>query len=143
MDFLLSQFPHTALGWGGLIIGLGFAAVAAYLTFKQYRGGQDDRLINILKDTVEELEKKVDQQDRDIKLMQAQVSSLQTTNDTLTRVLQGRDTETIEFQRRVDGAVIASRDTNEKVTIMAEQMIKLMGILERHMTRLEAGAVTN
>lgn len=113
------------------------AGFAAYLAWSRQKDGADDRLIGILKGTVEELEKKVNKQDEDIKGLVLRVAELKTTNETLTRILQGRDEATIEFQRNVMAAVSTARDTHDLAINMEKSLNKLTDLISAHIVAIE------
>ena len=76
-------------------------ALYAFFTKRKKDGVQaDDRLINLLKETVDELEKKVNKQTQDIESLTKKVTALERENETLVKVLQGRDDRAQLFYQR-------------------------------------------
>lgn len=138
MDFNLpDSLPTTFTGWVLLGIAVAGASIVAFLFYSRQRDGADDRLINILKQTVEELEKKVEAQDGDIKELTKKVNTLQTTNETLSKVLQGRDEATLAFQRELLQAASRGTETNEIAKNIEKSIGKLTDLLSAHMVAME------
>lgn len=82
--------------------------------------GQEDRLIGLLQTTVSELEKRVNQQDVDIKLLTKKVTDLEHENETLIKVLQGRDEQTKEYYKQAYKSMKIAEETHNIVTKLAE-----------------------
>lgn len=100
---------------------------------------EEDRLIEILSTTVKELEKKVDQQDKDIKALTKKVDDLESENNTLIRVLQGRDEDTKKFYEQAFETMKISRETHAIVVEIAhtkkdtnENMKKLIELMSKY-----------
>jgi len=111
----MQQFLTTTLGIVvssgavGTVVILGVLYIAGL--WKKGKDGEDDRLINILKSTVDALEKKVDDQkkehdevlktlSKEIKDLTKKVDDLETENTRLVDILQGRDKNTQEFYEK-------------------------------------------
>lgn len=84
--------------------------------------GSEDRLIDLLKQTVDALEKKVDKQTRDLEELTKKVDDLEKENETLVRVLQGRDDKMQEFYKQAFESMKLSRETHDVVTTLAKNM---------------------
>jgi hypothetical protein len=136
MDFL-TQVPNTTIGWVGLTLAVISAGFTAYLVYNRNKDGADDRLIKILKETVDTLEKRVTKQDEDIRGLTKTVTELKTTNETLTKVLQGRDDTTLTFQREVLRAVGIGVETNEIAKRNEKSLGKLIDIISAHIVAIE------
>ena len=80
----------------------------------------DDRLINLLKGTVENLE-------REVKLLKEkheknvlEIAQLRTENSIITKILQGRDEQTARFQRE---GFVSFSNINELLTLIKEKKV--------------------
>lgn len=133
MDVLITQLPHTLIGWLTLLVAFGLSVVSAILLYRRFSNGESDRLIDILQGTVEELEKKVNKQDDDIKSLTKKVEMLQTTNETLTAVLQGRDEQTQRFYRNAEDAMKTGKETNDLVKGLVQAVTHLTQAIEGNM----------
>lgn len=104
---ILKSLPSTITAWV-LLIGMAMVgSLAIYGLYDKARierrrssDSEDDRLINILKGTVDELEKKFTKATNDIDLLTAKVDHLSRENEALIKILQGRDEQTQEFYRQ-------------------------------------------
>lgn len=102
MTDFISQFSTQLLVLGAVIAG----GIALYGVFdkksrerRKDENKTEDRVIDLLQKEVEILSVKVEQQDRDIKELTKKVSALETENETLVKVLQGRDDMTQKFYK--------------------------------------------
>lgn len=111
METLLTSVWGTAITVGAVlsIIILGIFFVAGL--YKKGKDGEDDRLIDILKGTVDALEQKVDNQKKEhdetlqvltkkVTELTKKVDDLEEENTRLVDILQGRDAKTQEFYDR-------------------------------------------
>lgn len=137
MEQILTTIPNSPIGWIALIVAATAAGFAGYLFYTRQRDGADDRLINILKQTVEELERKVEKQDIDIRALSAKVNDLKSANDTLTKVLQGRDEATLAFQKEVLLSVSTVHETNGIVKQLESSFGKLADLISAHILAIE------
>lgn len=119
---------------GGVVVGI------LYLLgiFKGKKDNADDRLINILKTTVDELEKKVNQQTLDIDELTKEVHDLKKDNEKYIKILEARDEQTKEFYQRAFSAMEKVDKTHDSVTTMeqsikntSDAMNRLIGVLEK------------
>lgn len=133
----ISQLPNSPIGWIGLLLAAIAGGFSAYLIYTRQKDGSDDRLIGILQKTVDELEKKVNKQDSDIQALTAKVADLKSTNDTLTKVLQGRDEATLAFQAKVLEAVTIAHETNGRSKELEKSMNKLTDLISAHIVAIE------
>jgi len=104
----------------------------------------EDRLIDLLKKTVDELEKKVNQQAADIKVITTKMQHLEKENQTLVKVLQGRDDATQQFYRQMLESIKVTQSTHDTVTTLAKSvqdtvtnMTRLIELLSRHLEVLD------
>ncbi len=119
----MEQFLNTTFG---VVISLGAILTVAvtgllYVVgiFKKGKDGQDDRLINILQQTVTELEKKVNKQTVDIEKLTQEVKILKLDNAKYIEIFQGRDGETKEFYKRMYSTIDTISQTHDIITTMA------------------------
>lgn len=131
MDFF-TDVPTSLFGWVAMLIAIIGAGFAAYLAYNRNRDGSDDRLINILKQTVDALEEKVNKQSEDIEALTRKVDDLERENGTLIEVLQGRDKATLDFQRQMLETVKISMETNGLAKESHQKISELIEIMGRH-----------
>lgn len=148
MQQIAPFLPSDLMGWVA-IIGLGiFGAVAIYGLFdresrerkKKINGdlnGSEDRLIDVLKKTVEELERKVNNQTTELKNLTVKVEGLERENETLVKVLQGRDDQTKEFYKQAFESMKVVHTIHDSVTtlersiqILADNTSKLIDVID-------------
>jgi len=145
---LITSLPTSPIGWIGLALGAIACGFVAYLFYNRQRDGADDRLIGILKETVEALEKKVDDQKREhdetvgtltkkIDDLTRKVDDLERENGTLIEVLQGRDKATLEFQKQMLEAVKISMETNGLAKETASKIQDLIEIMAKHLAAVQ------
>lgn len=131
-----------------LAIGGGLAVYGIWDKVRRDRqkdtDGSEDRLIDLLQKTVNELEKKVNQQTADIKVITTKMQHLEKENETLVRVLQGRDDATQQFYRQMLESIKVTQSTHDTVTTLAKSvqdtvtnMTKLIELLSRHLEVLD------
>lgn len=139
----------------GIIIVIGSVASVAIVggfyvvgLFRKGKVDEEDRLIVILQKTVTELEGKVDRQKKDYdaevhelnqKLDQftKDLIALKKENETLINVLQGRDNQTVEFQKAVLAAVGTANQTHEYCKSTNESVARLCVLIEQHLKNIE------
>lgn len=118
IESLIGSLPFGEVIAGMIVLVLGIAAAIFALDNykdkkKKTANETDDRLIVLLQTTVNELEKKVNKQTNDIIQLSKKLDSLEKENETLVKVLQGRDTQTQEFYKQAFHAMKISEETNE------------------------------
>ena len=91
--------------------------------------GEEDRLIKLLKENVDNLIKKVDQQETDIKKLTKKVQDLEHENTLLVRVLQGRDEETQKFYQQAYEAIKTINNSHEILSSMAQNINATNGLM--------------
>lgn len=150
MELLFSTIPGIIMSVGGIIVVcvIGYTYVMGLL--KKNKDGADDRLINILQGTVKALEEKVDKQKEDhdaevknlntkIDTLTKKVSDLESENETLVKVLQGRDEQTKKFYEAAFESMKTAKETHALVVKMAESIIngnknveELIKVISKH-----------
>lgn len=133
----LSQLPNSPIGWIGLTIAAIAGGFGAYMVYNRQKDGSDDRLINILKETVDALEAKVNKQSDDIEALTKKVDDLEKENGTLIEVLQGRDKNTLDFQKQMLEAMKIGMETNGLAKETATKLGELMTIMGSHLKAVE------
>lgn len=128
------QLPDTFLGWATLFGFVLFGGFSIYGQFNRERKQAEteadetsDRVIQLLKDQVDALEKKVMEQEEILKDTKKKLESLIEENRLLREVLQGRDTETLAFQTRATYAMGEVNQTLQLVSRIDENVKKLIG----------------
>ena len=143
MDFFSTAFGLVVLIGGVLAISvIGISYV--FGLFKKNKDNDDDRLINILKSTVDELERTVKKQTIDIEKLTKDVESFKTENGVLTKLLQGRDEQTQRFYEQGFEAMKITNQIHDTVTTLAESMktnnentSRLIDLLEQHLAVID------
>jgi len=121
----------------GLLIATCGGVVTAYMLYMKNRDGADDRLINLLKGTVDELEKKVNQQTENIDVLTRKMDELEHENELLIEVLQGRDKSTLEFQKQMLETMRVTMETNGLAKDTSTKIGELMGLMTSHLKIVE------
>lgn len=134
------EFFTTTLGliiaFGGIFAGavIGFFYIAGLI--KKNKDADGDKLVGILKETVDALEEKVDNQKKDhdemvteltgkVDTLTEKVEHLEKENETLRGVLQGRDDATQEFYKK-------ALEAFNKIEVMNSAMEVLTRALTEH-----------
>jgi len=149
MTDLLTTIPGIIITVGGILTVAVVGGLYVVGLWKQKKDGADDRLINLLKETVGELEKKVDNQKREhddevVKLnkkiddLTSKVGELEKENQTLVEVLQGRDKSTLDFQRQMLEAMRVGMETNGLAKDTANKLQSLIDLMATHIKAVEA-----
>lgn len=133
----LSQLPNSPIGWIGLTIAAIVGGFTAYMFYNKNKDGADDRLINILKGTVDALEEKVNKQSADIEALTEKLNELEKENETLVEVLQGRDKSTLEFQKQMLEAMRIGMETNGLAKETATSLNRLTDLISAHIVAIE------
>lgn len=137
MEFI-TQLPNSPIGWIGLTIAAIVGGFTAYMFYNKNKDGADDRLINILKETVDALEEKVNKQSNDIAALTKKVDELEKENETLVSVLQGRDKSTLEFQKQMLEAMRVGMETNGLAKQNSEALNRLTDLISAHIVAIES-----
>lgn len=128
---------------GGLVLWI--ALKGKVLKEKNELGNKaDDRLITILQTTVANLEKEVEALRRVVEETSKKLIEVQAENNVLREVFQGRDQNTIEFQKRgfeaiakTDEVLRLARETNTLSQSTEKHLVKLLTLIEKHMKVIE------
>ncbi len=105
METLLDKVPYSGVIVAIVVVVMGIAASLYMLDGyrdrkKKNQDATDDRVISLLQLNVKELEKTVSKQTVDIEGLSKKVTALERENETLIKVLQGRDAQTQEFYKQ-------------------------------------------
>lgn len=138
MENFFTTIPGIIISIAGSIAIIATAVFYAVGVFKGKSDNADDRLINILKETVDQLEIKVNQQSKDIESLTRKVDELEKENGTLIEVLQGRDKNTLDFQKQMLEAMKIGMETNGLAKHTSEKLTELMGMMGDHLKAVEA-----
>lgn len=116
MNFL-ETIPSAWIAWLSFAGFVVMGALALYGNFDSRKrerqkdeNATEDRVINLLKQEVEQLTKKVGEQGKDIEKLTTKVTALERENETLVKVLQGRDEQTQKFY---SDAYVAMKEIGE------------------------------
>lgn len=141
---IISQLPYAGIITTVVVIVLAIAASVYMLDGDRRKrrveeNGTEDRLINLLKEEVGELTKKVGKLERREEELTREVSELRKDNERYLKILQGRDEDTQEFHRKAFETMKLSAETHQIVVKMAEgmqasndNMKQLIGLLSKH-----------
>lgn len=134
MENILTNLPFGSWIMAAVIFILGIAA--AYYFFDKDRRARrieedeaEDRLIKLLKATVEEFEGKLKAQDEKITSLTKKVEELEHDNDKLVEILQGRDGQTQQFYKDAYVAMEKLSRTQDNVKAIHEEMKVLISSL--------------
>lgn len=157
MTVFLSTVPGIIITIGGIISVLVIGVLYVLGLWKKGKDDEDDRLIQTLKETVEALDKKFkvkeeewdnqkkewskrdDELNTKIDTLTRKVGDLEHENETLVKVLQGRDEQTKKFYDQAFESMKVAQSTHEIVVDFAssfkqtnENMAKLIELLGKH-----------
>lgn len=141
----LSQIFGTTLAFGGVLTLIVLGLLAAWGIYdktlrdrrKEAVAGADD-VIRLLKEQVDALSNRVQDLEDEQEIHIRQITELKATNETLTKILQGRDEATLAFQREVLAAVKLGGETNEitrrvegQIGTMSAALLRLAEAIEK------------
>lgn len=133
-------FIETLLSIGGVAVVVIVGIFYVIGLFKRNKDKEDDRLINILQGTVDELEKKVNKQALDIEKLTREVHELRFENQKYIEIFQGRDAKMQEYFTKGLEAMEVVGKTHEIVSSIADgintsnkNMSEFMKLMGRHM----------
>jgi outer membrane murein-binding lipoprotein Lpp len=133
MEALFTTIPGIIITVGGMLTVVVIGALYVMGLFKGKKDDADDRLIKILKETVDALEIKVNKQSTDIEALTKKVDELEKENGTLIEVLQGRDKNTLEFQRQMLETVRIGMETNSLSKDINTKVADLVRKMDEHL----------
>lgn len=93
----------------------------------------DDRLIGLLKNTVEELERNQQDNMRKIDELSTKVDALEKSNQMMTDIFQGRDQSTQDFQLQGFEAMKKAQQILETVNTTNRNVEKLYGVIAQYL----------
>jgi len=125
----------------GVWVGIGTAVVIGIVAIfgvfdTQFRSrrkvvdGTEDRIILLLQTEVGELIKKVNAQEKEIITLRTEIRTVKTENDTLMKVLQGRDDRAEKFYTQSAESMALSKQTNQIVMALSDDMRNLIAVLK-------------
>lgn len=132
--------PTTIIGWattiGFIVTGI-FALITLFDRGRKQKQDDtdraDDRLINLVKETNVELEKKVKVlQDSDVEKGNL-ISKLQGKNELLEKIFQGRDDQTQQFQKQGFEAMKKTEIVIKEMVGINKNIERLAEVIERHL----------
>lgn len=134
---MFEQFFNQFGVWLGIATAVivGFVAIFGVFDTKfrarrKVVDGTEDRIISLLQTEVGELTKKVDLQSQEILMLRGEIGIVKTENVTLMKVLQGRDERAEKFYAQSAENIAISKQTNEIVKALSEDMRKLIAVLQ-------------
>jgi len=105
---------------------------------------QEDRIIDLYKVEIEELNKSLAKTNKEIEILKAKMLKLETENSVMTKLIQGRDTEAIKYRERgiqtmdmalaMSGNIIENGESIKKCIKSIERLAKA---IERHLQSIE------
>ena len=145
---ILASLPNTLLGWLAVATAVASGAVAGWgLVDRQMRDRRKDGLdaaadlVSILHTTVNELKERVAELEDEHLVHTREIAELRATKETRTKILQGRDENTMQFQHKVMEAVAIGIDTNKTVRSVEKQIGEMASAINRLAGALEKRAV--
>lgn len=131
---------------GGIILGFfalavaGFFAVIGWLDKKKkdrrkLEDVTEDRVISLLQTEVGELSKKVVTLEKREKELTTELHTVKGQNDQLIKIMQGRDDNTIMFQKKTLDAIAMSEETHKLVAQMAQSQNDFLNAVKNMLTK--------
>ena len=142
MDFphIIETITEIATFAGAVTLGV-LVMIGLFDKVRKQRKGEadstDDRLITLLKDQVDALERKVENQSVKIKKTEKQIKVLQAENEILRDVLQGKDEAALEAVAKVNQTLDIARQNGININKMNKSIEKLYSAIERHLHKME------
>lgn len=128
----MTFIPTTPQGWASAvtIVVLGTFSIISLIdkNLRKKRKDEnqtDDRVISLLKTNVEILEKNVLKLTDQQHASELKITALEAENEVMKKIFQGRDVQTLEFQKR-------GFEAFEAIKGMNEHMVKLYNLIAKH-----------
>ena len=142
MMAFFTTVPGIITAVGGIIVVIVTGIFYGLGLWKGKKDNADDRLINILQKTVDEMEKKVNKQTTDIETLTKEVHELKRDNEKYIDIFKGRDERTDRFYSEGFETMKITHQIHDAVTTMAESIRitnestnKLIALLEKSITK--------
>lgn len=141
---MLESFPGTVAGWAGLLtiilVGV-FALIGIFDKVRKQREEDankvDDRLIKLLKDQIEALERRVTALDKELLETKTSLQTMQIENKTLRDVLQGRDGALQDYMKTGLSAMAEIHEVLKLTRENGKNIERLYKAIEKHLGKLE------
>lgn len=144
MKEFFSTIPGIVISLGAILAVVVTGLLYALGLWKKGKDGEDDRLIKILEGTVNALKVKVDNQKEEydetigkltdkIDTLTSKVEHLEKENETLTKVLQGRDEQTQLFYKKAFEAIETGEKTYKSIENLNKNQEDLLAVLKQHL----------
>lgn len=157
MEHFFTTVPGIIIAIGGIIAVAIIGAMYVVGLWKGKKDDADDRLIKILKETVdtqtkniEDLDKKVTKLQEREKALTEEVHELRKDNKKYIDILQGRDQQTQEFYKQAFEAMKVSKETYTLVAAMATGMAdtnknieKMIDLISKHADVIDHSITSN
>lgn len=131
MKEFLTTIPGIVISLGAILSVVVIGLLFILGLWKKGKNGEDDRLIDILKSTVDALETKVNKQTTDIEALTKEVRDLKRDNEKYIEIFQGRDKETKDFYERAYKAIDTVAQTHDIITTVAESIKNTNSAMEK------------
>lgn len=124
------------------LVAVGFFAIAGVINKARQEKEQeaekvDDRLINLLKEQVAVLEKKVAALEASSKTNQEKLVKLEARNEILEQIFQGRDTQTQEFYKQGFETMKKTDTIANMVAQNSKSIERLAKLMEKTLEKIE------
>ncbi len=139
MEHFFTTIPGIVISLGAILTVCVTGLLYLIGLWKKGKNGEDDRLITILKQTVDQLEIKVNQQSTDIENLTKELHELKRDNTKYIEIFQGRDQETKEFYKRAYNAMDIMTQTHDIITTVAESTKNTHSTMEKLITLMSKG----
>lgn len=144
MKEFFSTIPGIVISLGAILAVVVTGLLYALGLWKKGKDAEDDRLIKILEGTVNALKVNVDDQKKEydenigkltekIDSLTIKVEHLEKENETLTKVLQGRDEQTQLFYKKAFEAIETGEKTYKTIENLNKNQEDLLAVLREHL----------
>lgn len=138
------ELPALVDGWVALIVLVLVGIAAGFNIFdrtmrlrRKEADLVDNRLITNLQTEVEFLRNKAEEQGKELRDMKAKQAAIEAENVLLKDILQGRDKDTMEYQKKSLEAASTGLETHKIVVAMNSNMQNFARLMEEHLKRIE------